>query len=80
MGETKRAEKFLVGPEKGQLEKKKENCKTVVCMHRNGRIGLKPSEPPTWTEEEFLEAFEKRCIGEYKVKADQIICGFKINN
>ena len=71
--ETKRAEIFLVGP------LPTESCKIVVCMHRNGRIGLKPNKPEKWTEKEFLDAFGK-CIGdgigEFNVKADQIICGF----
>ena len=72
MEETKLAEWWVVGPE----GKPKENCKTVVCMHRNGRIGLKPNKPEKWTEKEFLDGFEKICIGEFNVKADQVICGF----
>ena len=72
MAKTIWAKSFIVGPE----GKPKENCKTVVCLHRNGRIGLKPNKPEKWTEKEFLEEFEKRCIGDFNVKADQVICGF----
>merc|ERR1719239_764591 len=56
----------------------------MVCFHRNrqfshpyGRInqfGYMPEKPADWTEDEFLHEYNVRCIKEFHVKADKVIC------
>ena len=56
--------------------KSEQNCKDMVCFYRNGQNsqrGQRPNKPADWEDWEFEHGYE-RCIKEFRVCADKVIC------